>query len=79
MKQNNNFKNHNLATVQIRIRIIYDSVLQQPANSTRGYIQIDVTVVAVTKNVRMSRCWKAELVAYGSHKQPSPRITLLCP
>jgi hypothetical protein len=38
-----------------------------------------VTIVAVTKNVCMSKCWKAELLAYGIRKQPSPRITHLMP
>jgi hypothetical protein len=38
-----------------------------------------VTVVVVTENVRMSRCWKYELVSYGINKQPLPRITHLRP
>jgi hypothetical protein len=36
-----------------------------PLNSARGCSQMVVTTVVVTKNVCMSRCWKAELVAYG--------------
>jgi hypothetical protein len=50
-----------------------------PLNSARGYIQMAITIVVVIKNVCMSRHWKDELVAYGSHKQPSPRITHLMP
>jgi hypothetical protein len=42
-----------------------------PLNSTRGCIKIAVTTAVVTKNVRMTRRWKAELVAYGICKQPS--------
>jgi hypothetical protein len=38
-------------------------------NYAHGYIQTAVTVAAVTENVCMSRHWKAESVAYGSHKQ----------
>jgi hypothetical protein len=41
------------------------------------YIQTGVIMVVVTKNLRMSKHWKAELVPYGIHKQPSPRITHL--
>jgi hypothetical protein len=44
-----------------------------------GYIQMAVTVAVVTQNMCMSRRWKYELVAYVSHKQPSPSFTLLCP
>jgi hypothetical protein len=36
-----------------------------PLNSARGYIQMAVTAVVVTENVRMSRQWKTELVVYG--------------
>jgi hypothetical protein len=32
--------------------------------------QMAVTAVVVTKNVRMSRRWKAELVTYGIRIQP---------
>jgi hypothetical protein len=32
-------------------------------NYACGFIQMVITVTAVTKNVRMSRHWKAELVA----------------
>jgi hypothetical protein len=63
------FKNHNLIAVQnqtqVRIRIIYDSILQRCANSARGCIQMAITIGLVIENVRMSRGWKAELVAYA--------------
>jgi hypothetical protein len=36
-----------------------------------------VTAAVVTKNVRVSRRWKAELVAYGICKQPSPKFMYL--
>jgi hypothetical protein len=55
--------------------LFYDS----PLNSTRGCIQMAVTAAVVTKNVRMSRCWKAELVVYGIYKQPFPCFTHLLP
>jgi hypothetical protein len=42
-------------------------------------IQMAITVAVVTKNMCISRCWKAELVAYGSRKQPSSRIMLSVP
>jgi hypothetical protein len=35
-----------------------------------------VTIAVVTKNVCMSRRWKAELVAYVIRLQPSPRFAL---
>jgi hypothetical protein len=35
---------------------------------------MDVTIVVVAKNMCMSRRWKAELVAYGICKQPSPKF-----
>jgi hypothetical protein len=38
-----------------------------------------VTVATVAENVGMSRHWKAELVAYGNHKQTSPCLTHLMP
>jgi hypothetical protein len=38
-----------------------------------------VTAAVVTKNVHMSRRWKAELVAYGIRIQPSPRFMYLLP
>jgi hypothetical protein len=41
--------------------------------------QMVVTAAVVTKNVHMSRRWKAELVAYGIHIQPSPRFMYLVP
>jgi hypothetical protein len=55
--------------------LFYDS----PLNSTRCCIQTAVTGAVVTKNVRMSRCWKAELVVYGIYKQPFPCFTHLLP
>jgi hypothetical protein len=36
-----------------------------PLNSARGCIKTAVPTVVVTKNVRVSRRWKAESVAYG--------------
>jgi hypothetical protein len=48
------FKSHNLSVVQIRIRIVYDSVLRQSANSARDCIQMAVTIVVVTENMRIS-------------------------
>jgi hypothetical protein len=36
-----------------------------PLNSARGCIKIAVTAVVVTENVRVSRYWKSESVAYG--------------
>jgi hypothetical protein len=38
-----------------------------------------VTASVITKNVRMSRRWKAELAAYRIHTQPSPSFTHLLP
>jgi hypothetical protein len=38
-----------------------------------------VTAAVVTKNVRMSRRWKAESVAYGICKQSSPKFVHLLP
>jgi hypothetical protein len=35
-----------------------------PLNSARDCIQMDVTIIVVTKNMCMSRRWTAELVAY---------------
>jgi hypothetical protein len=40
-----------------------------PLNSACGCIQTAVTAAVVTKNVRMSRRWKDELVAYAICKQ----------
>jgi hypothetical protein len=48
--------------------LFYDN----PLNSTHGCLQTAVTVAMVTKNVRMSRRWKSELVVYRIYKQPSP-------
>jgi hypothetical protein len=42
-----------------------------PLNSTRSCVKTAVTTTVVTKNVRMSRSWKAESVAYGICKQLS--------
>jgi hypothetical protein len=42
-----------------------------PLNSARGCVKIAVTAAVVTKNVRVSRRWKAESVAYGICKQLS--------
>jgi hypothetical protein len=50
-----------------------------PLNSTCGCIQTAATAAVDTHNVRMSRRWKAESVAYGICKQPSPRFTHLLP
>jgi adenosine deaminase len=38
-----------------------------------------VTAAVVTKNVFMSRRWKAELVAHGILIQPSPRVMYFLP
>jgi hypothetical protein len=38
-----------------------------------------VITAVVTKNVRMSRCWKAESVVYGICKEPSPSFAHLLP
>jgi hypothetical protein len=38
-----------------------------------------VTAAVVTKNVHTTRRWKAELVAYGIHIQPSPSFMYLLP
>jgi hypothetical protein len=48
-------------------------------NSAHGCIKTDVTAAVVTKNVRVSRRWKAESVAYGICKQPSPKFVHLLP
>jgi hypothetical protein len=40
-------------------------------NSARGCVKTVVTAVVVTKNVCVSRCWKAESVTYGICKQLS--------
>jgi hypothetical protein len=40
-----------------------------------GCIEMAVIIAVVTKNMRMSRRWKAELVSYGILLQLSPRIT----
>jgi hypothetical protein len=44
-----------------------------------GCIQMVVTISVVTKNMHMSRRWKAEVVAYRICIQPSPRLTHLMP
>jgi hypothetical protein len=38
-----------------------------------------VTAAVVTENVRMSRCWKAELVTYGIRIQTLPRFMYFLP
>jgi hypothetical protein len=50
-----------------------------PLNSACGCIQMVVNIVVVTKNVCMSRRWKAELEANRVRKQLSPRFTLRMP
>jgi hypothetical protein len=50
-----------------------------PLNSACGCVKIDVTAVVVTENVRVSRRWKAESVAYGICKQLSSRFVHLRP
>jgi hypothetical protein len=42
-----------------------------PLNSTHSCVKTAVTAAVVTENVRVSRRWKAESVAYGIHKQLS--------
>jgi hypothetical protein len=36
-----------------------------PLNSARSCVKTAVTAAVLTENVRVSRRWKAELVAYG--------------
>jgi hypothetical protein len=50
-----------------------------PLNSARGCIKVAVTAAVLTENVRVSRRWKAESVAYGICKQPSPKFVDLLP
>jgi hypothetical protein len=50
-----------------------------PLNSARGCIQTAVTSAVVTENVRVSRRWKAESVAYGICKQLSSNFVNLQP
>jgi hypothetical protein len=50
-----------------------------PLNSACGCIQMAITAVVVTENVRMSWRWNAELVAYEIRKQPLPIFTHLLP
>jgi hypothetical protein len=50
-----------------------------PLNSAPGCIKTAITALVVTENVRVSRRWKAELVAYGICKQPSPKFMHLLP
>jgi hypothetical protein len=45
-----------------------------PLNSARGCIKTVVTAVVVTENVHVRRCWKADSVAYGICKHPSPKF-----
>jgi hypothetical protein len=55
--------------------LFYDNMLY----SARGCIEMVVTVAMVTENMCLGRCWKAELVAYGSSKQLSPSFMHLVP
>jgi hypothetical protein len=48
-------------------------------NSARGCVKTDVTAAVVTKNVCVSRRWKAESVAYGIYKQLSSCFVHLRP
>jgi hypothetical protein len=50
-----------------------------PLNSARDCIQTAVTSAVVTKNVRVSRRWKTESVAYGICKQLSSSFMHLRP
>jgi hypothetical protein len=50
-----------------------------PLNSSCGCIQTAVTAVVVTKNVCMSRRWKAELVTYRICTEPLPRFMHFLP
>jgi hypothetical protein len=50
-----------------------------PLNSARGCIKTAVTTAVVTKNVRVSRRWKAESVTHGICKQLLPRFVHLLP
>jgi hypothetical protein len=43
-----------------------------PLNSTRDCIKTAVTAAVVIENMRVSRCWKDDSVAYGICNQPSP-------
>jgi hypothetical protein len=52
---------------------------RNPLNSARGCIKTAVTAVVVTENMRVSRRWKDESVAYGIYKQPSPKFVHLRP
>jgi hypothetical protein len=50
-----------------------------PLNSHVTVLKIVVTAAVVTKNVHMSRHWKAESVAYGICKQLSPKFMHILP
>jgi hypothetical protein len=50
-----------------------------PLNSAHDCIKTTVTTAVVTKNMRVSRRWKAEPVAYGICKQPLPKFVHLLP
>jgi hypothetical protein len=50
-----------------------------PLNSTRGCVKTAVTAAVVTENVRVSRHWKGESVAYGICKQLSSSFVHLRP
>jgi hypothetical protein len=50
-----------------------------PLNSTRGCVKTAVTASVVTENVRVSRRWKTESLAYGICKQLSSSFVHLRP
>jgi hypothetical protein len=50
-----------------------------PLNSARDFIRTAATAAVVTKNVRMSRRWRAESVVYRICKQPSSRFVHILP
>jgi hypothetical protein len=50
-----------------------------PLNSARDCIKTVVIVAVVTENVRVSRRWKAESVAYGICKKSLPKFMNLLP
>jgi hypothetical protein len=50
-----------------------------PLNSARGCVKTAVTAAVVTENVRVSRHWKAESVAYGICTELSSSFVRLRP
>ena len=50
-----------------------------PLNSARSCVKTAVTTAVVTENMRVSRRWKAESVAYGICKQLSSSFVYLRP